>query len=168
MVRIFGSLTLGEVMNFEPPLVSAITALVAVIVGPLVSIFVAKKQINASVVSSSRQAWINRLRDELATLVGIVHHLPSAHANGSVTTDDAIAKYGKFVEQFQVIKLLINPKELDHQELIRLINSVDKKIVNLIYKDLANASEFEDAGQRIVAKSQIVLKREWERVKNGK
>ncbi|GAC28600.1 hypothetical protein [Brumicola pallidula] len=138
-------------MNFEPPVVSAITALVAVIVGPLVSIIVAKKQINASVVSSSRQAWINRLRDELATLVGIVHHLPSAHANGSVTTDDAIAEYGKFVEQFQVIKLLINPKETDHQELIRLIKSVDKKVINSINKELADASEFEDAGQRIVA-----------------
>lgn len=73
-------------MSFEPAVVSAITALVAVIVGPLASIFVAKNQINASVVSSNRQVWINRLRDELATLVGIVHHLPLAHANGSVTS----------------------------------------------------------------------------------
>jgi len=52
-------------MSFEPAIVSAITALVAVIVSPLVSIIVAKNQISASVVSSSRQVWINRLRDEL-------------------------------------------------------------------------------------------------------
>ncbi len=154
-------------MSLEPAVVSAVTALVAVIVGPLVSIFVAKNQINASVISSNRQAWINRLRDELATLVAIVHHLPSAHVNGSVTTDEAIAEYGKFVEQFQVIKLLINPKEIDHQELVRLITSADKKIIESINKKVAAASEFEAAGQRIVAQSQIVLKREWERVKNG-
>ncbi len=155
-------------MSFEPAVVSAVTALVAVIVGPLVSIFVAKNQINASVVSANRQTWINRLRDELATLVGIVHHLPSAHANGSVSADAAITEYGRFVEKFQVIKLLINPKETDHQELIRLIESADKKIIESINKNQANASEFEASGQRIVAQSQIVLKREWERVKNGK
>lgn len=155
-------------MSFEPAVVSAVTALVAVIVGPLVSIFVAKNQINASVVSANRQTWINRLRDELATLVGIVHHLPSAHANGAVSADAAITEYGRFVEKFQVIKLLINPKETDHQELIRLIESADKKIIESINKSQANASEFEAAGQRIVAQSQIVLKREWERVKNGK
>ncbi len=155
-------------MSFEPAIVSAITALVAVIIGPLVSIFVAKNQINASVVSSNRQAWINRLRDELATLVAIVHHLPSAHANQSVSTDDAIAEYGRFVEQFQVIKLLINPKETDHQELVRLIESAGNKIITSINDKKAKDSEFEAAGQRIVDQSQIVLKREWERVKNGK
>ncbi|AVH33443.1 hypothetical protein AL475_16125 [Vibrio fluvialis] len=155
-------------MSFEPAVVSAVTAFVAVVVGPLVSIVVAKKQINASVVSTNRQTWINRLRDELATLVGIVHHLPNAHANGSVSTNDAIAEYGRFAEKFQVIKLLINPKETDHQELIRLIDSADKKLIESINKKQANASEFEAAGQRIVAQSQIVLKREWERVKNGK
>jgi ABC-type oligopeptide transport system ATPase subunit len=155
-------------MSFEPAVVSAVTALVAVIVGPLVSIFVAKNQINASVVSANRQTWINRLRDELATLVGIVHHLPSAHANETVSTDSAISEYGRFVEKFQVIKLLINPKEADHQELIRLIESADKKIIESIIKKQASASEFETAGKRIVDQSQIVLKREWERVKKGK
>ncbi|RTZ71871.1 MAG: hypothetical protein DSZ00_09570 [Gammaproteobacteria bacterium] len=118
-------------MSLEPAVVSAVTALVAVIVGPLVSVYVAKNQINASVVSTNRQTWINRLRDELATLVGIVHHLPSAHANESISTDTAIAEYGKFVEKFQVVKLLINPKEADHQELIRLIESANKKIIGL-------------------------------------
>ena len=158
-------------MSFELAMVSAITALVAVIIGSLVSIFVAKNQINASVVSSNRQAWINRLRDELATLVAIVHHLPWGHANGSVSTDDAIAEYGRFVEKFQVIKLLINPKETDHQELVRLIESAGNKIMTSINAKKAEASEFEAAqlaGKRIVTQSQIVLKREWERVKNGK
>ena len=75
-------------MSFEPAVVSAITALVAIIIGPLVSICIAKNQINASVISTNRQVWINRLRDELATLVGMVHHLPSAHANDSVSTND--------------------------------------------------------------------------------
>lgn len=154
-------------MSFEPAVVSAVTALVAVVIGPLVSIFVAKSQIQASVVSANRQSWINRLRDELATLICIVHHLPSAHANESLSTNEAVAEYGKFVQKFQVIKLLINPKEADHQELVRLIESADKKIIESINNKQASTSEFEAAGQRIVAQSQLVLKREWERVKRG-
>ncbi|AGP48162.1 hypothetical protein PSYCG_03095 [Psychrobacter sp. G] len=154
-------------MSFEPAVVSAITALVAIIIGPLVSICIAKNQINASVISTNRQVWINRLRDELATLVGMVHHLPSAHANDSVSTNDAIAEYGKFVEKFQVIKLLLNPNEADHQELVRLIECADKKLIESINNKISNRSEFETIGRDIVTQSQIVLKKEWQRVKSG-
>lgn len=154
-------------MSFEPAVVSAITALVAIIIGPLVSICIAKNQINASVISTNRQVWINRLRDELATLVGMVHHLPSAHANDSVSTNDAIAEYGKFVEKFQVIKLLINPNEADHQELVRLIECADEKLIESINNKISNRSEFETIGRDIVTQSQIVLKKEWQRVKSG-
>lgn len=166
-------------MDIELTLVSAVTALVAVFVGPLVSIYVARKQIkvsadiaknqiNASVVSSNRQVWINRLRDEVAALVGLIHHLPSAHANNSILNEEAIAQYGKFVEKFQLVKLLINPKEDDHQKLICLIENARKDVINAINSNQANASKFDEHGEKIVEQAQIVLKREWERVKNGK
>lgn len=154
-------------MSFEPAVISAITALVAIIIGPLVSICIAKNQINASVISTNRQVWINRLRDELATLVGMIHHLPSAHANDSISTNDAIAEYGKFVEKFQVIKLLINPNEADHQELVRLIECADEKLIESINNKISNRSKFETIGRDIVTQSQIVLKKEWQRVKSG-
>lgn len=154
-------------MTFEPAVVSAITALVAVVVGPVVTICVAKKHVNASVVSGNRQVWINRLRDELATLVAIVNCLPAAHANGSVNTDNAVEEYGVFVEKVQIVKLLINPKETDHQELVKLIEASSEKIIKSISDKQASAKDFEESSQRIVAQAQVVLKREWERVKSG-
>lgn len=187
-------------MDIELTLVSAVTALVAVFVGPLVSVYVTKKQIgasadiakdqinattniakdqintsadvaknqiNASVVSSNRQVWINRLRDEVATLVGLIHHLPSAHANNSISNEEAIAQYGKFIEKFQVVKLLINPNEKDHKDLILLIDYASKDVIKSINSNQASVSEFNSHGEKIIAQSQIVLKREWERVKNG-
>ena len=42
-------------------LVSALTALVASVVGPIVTVAVAKRQITASVVSSNRHRWISEL-----------------------------------------------------------------------------------------------------------
>lgn len=154
-------------MSFDPANVSAVTALVAVIVGPVVTFIVAKKQINASVVSGNRQVWINRLRDELAALIAIVNHLPAAHANGSINTDDAIQEYGRFLEKAQVVKLLINPKEDDHQELVNLVNSAGKGVIESISSKKASAKEFEDSAEGIVSHAQVVLKREWERVKIG-
>jgi hypothetical protein len=53
------------VAKMDTALISSLTALAAVVFAPIVSIYVAKRQIRASVVSVNRQAWINRLRDEL-------------------------------------------------------------------------------------------------------
>jgi len=42
-------------------IITTSTALVAVIVGPFVTMRVARRQIKASVVSANQQAWINAL-----------------------------------------------------------------------------------------------------------
>ena len=44
---------------------TAATALVAVIVGPVISVYVARRQIRASAVLKNRQSWINALRDAI-------------------------------------------------------------------------------------------------------
>jgi len=49
-------------------LVSAATALVASVVGPLVTLAVARRQFNATVISANRQKWIEALRDLLSHL----------------------------------------------------------------------------------------------------
>jgi hypothetical protein len=47
-------------------LVSACTALVASIVGPFVTLAVARRQFSATALSANRQKWIESLRDMLA------------------------------------------------------------------------------------------------------
>ena len=53
-------------------LVSASTALVASIVGPFITLTVARRQYNATVISVSRQKWIETLRDTLAELIALL------------------------------------------------------------------------------------------------
>ena len=53
-------------------LVSASTALVASIIGPIVTLTVARRQYNATVISTSRQKWIEALRDTLAELISLI------------------------------------------------------------------------------------------------
>jgi len=150
-----------------PEMVAAITALVAVVVGPLLSIYVARKQINAAALSTNRQDWINKLRNVLAELITIVRHVPPAYAANSITNQEAIAKHGELTEKVELVKLLLNPKESDHQELVRLVMSASTQVKDAINQRQGNALKLGEAAERVVAQSQIILKREWERVKKG-
>ncbi|MEI6335425.1 MAG: hypothetical protein WCS87_12760 [Methylococcaceae bacterium] len=154
-------------MNYDPTYISSIIALVAVVVGPVVSLCIAKKQIKASVVSSSRLQWINRLRDELAVLVKDIRHVPPAYAANTITKAEAVSMHGQITSRAELIKLLINPKEEEHQKLVPLLSSASNKVIDSINKDKGNAAELEVLADKIVAQSQIILKREWERVKSG-
>ena len=49
-------------------LISACTALVASIAGPVVTLMVAKRQFSANVLSANRQKWIDALREALADI----------------------------------------------------------------------------------------------------
>ena len=53
-------------------LISASTALVASVIGPFVTLTVAKRQFNATVLSANRQKWIETLRDLLAELISVL------------------------------------------------------------------------------------------------
>jgi hypothetical protein len=154
-------------MDINLAMVSAITALFAVIFGPLISIYITNKQINSTVLSANRQAWINCLRNELAELVTIVRHVPPAYAANSITTPEAISKHGELTEKIELVKLLINPNEPDHQELVRLISSAGVQVKDAINQKQGKAPEMEHTAERIVSQSQIILKREWIRVKQG-
>lgn len=154
-------------MSFEPAVVSSITALVAVIASPLVTIYVAKKNISSSVVSKNRQDWINRLRNEIAELLKEIQHVPSAYAAGAIHLHEAIEKHGLIISKVEIIRLLINPKEADHVDLVRQISLASEKVINSINQKKGNSAEINIMSSNIVTLSQTILKREWERVKVG-
>ena len=52
-------------------LISACTALVASIAGPFVTLAVAKRNFNTTVISANRQKWIEALRETLAELISL-------------------------------------------------------------------------------------------------
>jgi hypothetical protein len=153
--------------------VSACTALVATIAGPLVTLVVAKRQFNATVLSGNRQKWIESLRDLLAEMISLMVAIIVVKSNWPGKWNggmDAIAAnpelLGKLERVVQVqwkIRLLINPHEDDHQELYRTIDSGLKRLQANDARDAETEADIE----RITALSQAILKREWERVKLG-
>ncbi len=180
--------------NIVVSLLSFIVSAASVFVAYL-AIRESKKTTQGTLISNSRQDWINHLRRELIKILEIIDYLPSSYANKSISTDDAIKIEHRFlIEKIQTVKLLINFTENKHRNLVRYITYAERLIVNWInYYDIilyANdrfnnmnlhahqddtlvyinkmQNNFNKVKKRIVKLSQDIFKEEWERVKKGK
>jgi hypothetical protein len=149
-------------------IISAVTALFAVLLGPLVSMWAAQRHSRVAVLSANRQVWINALRDlisEYISISGLIHA-----GDWSNRTE---IEFDKKMERLALlsakIRLMLNPKEEDHQRLSKLLGDL-----LLTMGGRAAAGDKRDAQKartlvnELVPLSQSILKREWERVKRVK
>lgn len=150
-------------------IVSSLTALVAVIVGPLIQLRVAKRQIRSTTISANRQAWINTLRDNLATIRAYcsdVRELRAAQTNDPAMT----AKIQEEARQAKIllakVELSLNATEEDHQELIRTVERL-WNISGSVVPDNTKGEEWERAVKDLMTVAKRILKAEWNRVKRG-
>jgi len=147
-------------------LLAGVTALVAVLVGPLVSLYVVRREFAAQVLSSNRQHWINTLRDRLARLTAFVAFFATAKSTGLLNETASLERQESAYALWAEISLLLNPAERDHAALIAEIDSVLSFLfASPSYKEPAIVRERMD---RLTRQSQAILKREWERVKEGR
>lgn len=158
-------------MALQPSVSSAQTAnlallvaVLAVFVGPFVQMWIAKRQVRATVLSANRQRWIDSLRSQIAEFLAA---LVTLNAVRSGALDLSPTEYSAKLEQFRLgqftIRLMLNPNEKDHQRLDDALGEgltlVTSPGPGLMQDDLAKVLEAIDAIAR------PVLKREWERVK---
>ncbi len=145
-------------------LIAAVTALCAVLLGPLVSVWAAERQSRVAVLSANRQAWINSLRDLIAECMstGALIQLADWSTRPQSEFEEKIERLSFLTSK---IRLMLNPKEEDHQRLADLLGEVMKACGGLKSTDAKDAVAGATAVQGLVPLSQSVLKREWERVK---
>lgn len=145
------------------PILSLITAILAVFVGPLISWRITKRQIasslkaaNKQIVAPMRQAWINSLRDMIAEISSSALHYYRA---GFEDREDA--EYKRLTELEERISLMLNFMEDDHKKLHDLI----RKMLNALSRGKEGDGEFITTHPEVLALSRDILKREWNRVK---
>jgi len=154
-------------------LVSACTALVASIAGPLATLRVSRRQFNATVLSAGRQKWIDALRDLLADLMSQLAGLSVIKGRwegewnrglGPIHADPSlVAKVEHLVLVRWKIRLMLNLNEPDHQELDRLIGAAVQRL-----RDEPPGKADTDADiESISRQAKGILKQEWDRVKRG-
>lgn len=162
-------------------LASVLTALAALLVSPLISYVISKRQaitsirvvekqisasaeiasaqIEASSISTKRQEWINTLRSELTTVLALGAEIRRQR--------DAFQDiHFKFVNAFSKIELLVNPLEDDH---IKLIMAIDSYYRAIIATDTMLDWKANEANYRrlLVFLAQLVLKKEWTVIRFG-
>ena len=142
-------------------ILSAATALFAVVLGPLVSLWAARRQSRVAVLSANRQAWINTLRDLLAECMAISGfiHIADWSERKQSEFDEKMERFALVVSK---IRLMLNPSEQDHQRLTEMLSELMKSMRSLKEKDPVKGAQLM---RDFVPLSQTILKREWERVK---
>ena len=154
---------MSDVQTFTS-VVSAITALGAVIFGP----FIAARAQSKGMLGPMRQGWINNLRDTLAEFAAAVSagviQTTSQMAGDDKTrhaAEDARKEhYEKTFELKEKIHLLINATEPEHIELVRLV-----EIAFQAYDKMADTTL---PLRELRVRAQKVIKQEWNVVKGKK
>jgi hypothetical protein len=147
-------------------IVPSLTALFAVLLGPLISIYVVRRQFAAQVLSANRQQWINTLRKKLSMILGLMPYYSMLKATGELTEAKGAELFERFYSVWTEVSLLINPAEADHCE---LVNEIEALIAFLANSPLSvNPDAIRGRIDPIVRHSQAILKREWVRVKRGR
>lgn len=152
--------------------ISALGAIVGVVIGSIVSFLIARQQFRATVISANRHQWINTLRDSIADFqtkakIAVTEARLALHEATSIAADDKGHYEALKTMHFLVNKmaLLLNPNEPDHLQLISLLKELNDLCVN---GDPTNQVTYDKLQDSITSTGQIILKREWKRVKRGK
>lgn len=146
----------SDIVSFLAMLVS----LAAVTIGPIVTFKIAKRQI----VSPIRQKWIDELREIISEYLSECEKLIVLGEDGILNnkiTDKDIFKRLLYLQQ--KLKLMLNPNESKHIELLELIESITDEI----HHGVGNLIEFGEKLRGTTEISQKILKEEWVRVKSG-
>lgn len=156
----------------------AIATLVAALISAAIS-FVNLTLTKELKTSEFRQAWIDGLREELADFFGAsrtfartveaVHHLgPDYKTKGVLPISEEKVSDLRYqaAATFSKIKLRLNPDEVEHKELLRMLKrAIDEQ--NQMSVNGGNAAETLQAIETANEYACPLLKKEWERVKKG-
>lgn len=144
------------------PLASLVVAGLAVFFGPLVTLFIAKRQIatslavsNKQIIAPMRQAWINSLRDLLAEMLSSTLHY---YVSGFENRDDA--EYQRLQLLESKIELMLNPNENDHEALELAV----REMVSVLGK--RDRMEFPNLHKKVTSLARHIFKQEWNRVRD--
>jgi hypothetical protein len=154
-------------------LVSATTALIASIAGPLVTVYVTRTQFKTTVRAGNRQRWIDEFRDLIAHFCSEI--AIAAQGREKIVRDGRIVieaeseflhAFRRLVYTANKIRLMVNPADLEHQELLELM---ERMLVN--FRTAPPDHDLQSEGQAVVAeivtRSRALIRHEWLLVQRG-
>jgi hypothetical protein len=157
---------------FGISLLTATTALVASVMGPLVTLSVARRQFRANVIATNRQKWIEQFRDRVSELLSLINaaQLIKRHSadawRGGVGPAASLGVTDKFEKAFMAlaeVRLLTNASDPEHQ---RLNAALADALVHVQHDELRD-EELDASIEEVIALGRTIIRHEWGRVKRG-
>lgn len=158
---------------FPLSLITATTALVASVMGPIVTLKVARRQFRANVISTNRQKWIETFRDRLSELLSLMnaaqiikrHWLGSWRGGvGPIQANLQLAeKFERAHMALAEIQLLTSAGDPDHQRL----NDALAAALSHLQHDEPREDELAASVEDVIALGRTILRDAWARVKQG-
>ena len=151
--------------------VSAMTALTAAVLSPMVSLLVTRMQIRATVISNNRERWIEALRDAVAEYVAVL--LTASMVKQAAERDplqevrehrDLLPIVERVVMMKSKIMLMINPSD---QRYAALCEKVEASYELLASDSLVSVPAMRAQANEVTRLGAYVLRTEWARVKRG-
>jgi hypothetical protein len=137
------------------PILSLLIALLAVFIGPMLSARSAKN----AMLGPMRQEWINNLRSLLAEIASsCLHYYQSGYE------DRTEEEYRRIKDIEHKILFMINPNEIEHQNLVKII----RKMAESLDRGKQGDDDFIASYKELLSEGRNVLKKEWNVVKNKK
>lgn len=163
-VTVYSNSIIGAVNGIDKQTIAMLISLVAVIISPIVSLIIARRQIRANTISTNRQNWINPLRELVSNLISEIQIIPVAISERISTQQVILEQFKKITQIEREIVLMLNPDEPAHMQLEDHIRNIVKNM-----ECLRNSEEFynPNLADDILNATRPLLKKEWERVKKG-
>ena len=150
--------------------VTACTALVSAVGGPLTTVLVGARQVRASVVSSNRERWVESLRDSLAEYGALCLSAALLQEASRRTPVEALREdpqLARLVERVATAKnkvqLIVNPARPEQEALQRVVNAAYRELLT----GSATAAVMTEHVDALTQAGRTVLRFEWDRVKHG-
>lgn len=113
------------------PILSLVVALLAVFIGPRITLKIGIRQIELSrriaskqIVAPMRQAWINTFREKLAEFTSAAFHDWNVRQISIAAVELKDEEQRRLAQLEHEIELLINPTEPDHKEVVETIKQI--------------------------------------------
>ena len=155
-------------------IISASTALVASVTGPLVTLYVSRTQIKAAVRSANRQKWIDEFRELIASFCAQV--ATSTQVREQVFKDGrvSISAGSTLLDHFErliftatKIRLMVNPLDAEHRKLIEVVEAL-----LIRFRTAAASEDLQEEAQararQVITMSLAIIRHEWLRVQKGR
>lgn len=154
-------------------LITALTALVASILGPYVTLIVARRQFKANVISTNRQKWIDAFRDRVAELLSVLNaaqivkrHSADDWRGGMGPLESHPDLADKIEQAFMAIaqiRLLTKDTEPEHCAL----NGAVGAALDYLRADDLHEDALATCVDEISRLGRNIIRHEWGRVKRG-